>query len=199
MTGVDSKVLIVHGNEQIAMLSTFLKEEVITPLVAHSGRAALEKIRTEHPDALVADMKLPDVDGIEIMKEAKAMDEDLPVILITSYPEIRYAVAAMRAGAHDCLAKPLKHHEVLRVIFRALNERALEPKPRRPSCQIRVESSLRESMGASNVARRLIADVSRVAKTNFSVLIPDRPEREKNWWRGPSMRTARAARLLLRL
>jgi two-component system nitrogen regulation response regulator GlnG len=171
MTAAGSKVLIVDGNEQIALLSTFLKQEVITPVVAHSGQAALEKIRSEHPDALVVDMKLPDMDGMQILKGAKALDEDLPVILITGYPEIRDAVAAMRAGAHDYLAKPLKHHEVLRVIFRALNERALKRKLRRLSCQIEDESSLRESMGPSSVVRRLIADVSRVAGTNFSVLI----------------------------
>jgi two-component system nitrogen regulation response regulator GlnG len=116
-------------------------------------------------------MKLPDMDGMQIMKGAKALDEDLPVILITGYPEIRGAVAAMRAGAHDYLAKPLKHHEVLRVVFRALNERALKRKLRRLACQIEDESSLRESMGPSSVVKRLIADVSRVAGTNFSVLI----------------------------
>jgi two-component system nitrogen regulation response regulator GlnG len=171
MTAAGSKVLIVDGNEQIALLSTFLKQEVITPVVAHSGQAALEKISSEHPDALVVDMKLPDMDGMQIMKGAKALDEDLPVILITGYPEIRGAVAAMRAGAHDYLAKPLKHHEVLRVVFRALNERALKRKLRRLSCQIEDENSLRESMGPSNLVRRLIADVSRVAGTNFSVLI----------------------------
>ena len=171
MTAAGSKVLIVDGNEQIALLSAFLKQEVITPVVAHSGQAALEKIRSEHPDALVVDMKLPDMDGMQIMKGAKALDEDLPVILITSYPEIRDAVAAMRAGAHDYLAKPFKHHEVLRVVFRALNERALKRKLRRLSSQIEDENSLRESMGPSNLVRRLITDVSRVAGTNFSVLI----------------------------
>jgi two-component system nitrogen regulation response regulator GlnG len=171
MTAAGSKVLIVDGNEQIALLSTFLKQEVITAVVAHSGQGALEKISSEHPDALVVDMKLPDMDGMQIMKGAKALDEDLPVILITGYPEIRGAVAAMRAGAHDYLAKPLKHHEVLRVIFRALNERALKRKLRRLTCQIEDELSLRESMGPSNVVRRLITDVSRVASTNFSVLI----------------------------
>jgi two-component system nitrogen regulation response regulator GlnG len=111
------------------------------------------------------------MDGMQVMKGAKALDEDLPVILITGYPEIRGAVAAMRAGAHDYLAKPLKHHEVLRVVFRALNERALKRKLRRLSCQIEDEHSLRESMGPSNLVRRLNADVGRVAGTNFSVLI----------------------------
>ncbi len=172
MTPVASKILIVDGKSEIcAVLSEYMEHEGLTPVVAHGGEAALEKIRSEHPDALIVDLKLPDMDGMQIMKGAKALDEDLPVILITGYPEIRGAVAAMRAGAHDYLAKPLKHHEVLRVVFRALNERALKRKLRRLSCQIQDESSLRESMGPSDAVSRMISDVTRVAKTNFSVLI----------------------------
>ena len=167
-----SKILIVDGTKEIcAVLSEYMEHEGLTPVVAHTGEAALEKIRSEHPDALIVDLKPPDMDGIQIMKGAKALDEDLPVILVTGFPEIRGAVAAMRAGAHDYLAKPLKHHEVLRVVFRALNERALKRKLRRLSCQIQDESSLRESMGPSDAVRRLISDVTRVAKTNFSILI----------------------------
>ena len=172
MTPVASKILIVDDKEEIcAVLSEYMEHEGLTPVVAHTGEAALEKIRSEHPDALIVDLKPPDMDGMQIMKGAKALDEDLPVILITGYPEIRGAVAAMRAGAHDYLAKPLKHHEVLRVVFRALNERALKRKLRRLSGQIQDESSLRETMGPSDAVSRLISDVTRVAKTNFSVLI----------------------------
>jgi two-component system nitrogen regulation response regulator GlnG len=172
VTAVGSKILIVDGKSEIcAVLSEYMEHEGLTPVVAHGGEAALEKIRSEHPDALIVDLKLPDMDGMQIMKGAKALDEDLPVILITGFPEIRGAVAAMRAGAHDYLAKPLKHHEVLRVVFRALNERALKRKLRRLSCQIQDESSLRESMGPSDAVSRLISDVTRVAKTNFSILI----------------------------
>ncbi len=172
MTPVGSKILIVDGTKEIcAVLSEYMEHEGLTPVVAHTGEAALEKIRSEHPDALIVDLKPPDMDGMQIMKGAKALDEDLPVILVTGFPEIRGAVAAMRAGAHDYLAKPLKHHEVLRVVFRALNERALKRKLRRLSCQIQDESSLRESMGPSDAVSRLISDVTRVAKTNFSILI----------------------------
>ncbi len=172
MTSAASKILIVDHEEEIsALLSEYMEHEGLIPVVAHTGEAALEMIRSEHPDALIVDLKPPDMDGMQIMKGAKAVDEDLPVILITGYPEIRGAVAAMRAGAHDYLAKPLKHHEVLRVVFRALNERALKRKVRRLSCQIEEESPLRESMGPSDAVSRLISDVTRVAKTNFSVLI----------------------------
>jgi len=172
VTPVASKILIVDDEQEIrTLLSEYMEHEGLTPLVAHTGETALEKIRSEHPDTLVVDMKLPGIDGMQLLKAAKALDEDLPVILITGFPEIRGAVAAMRAGAHDYLAKPLKHHEVLRVVFRALNERALKSKFRRLSCQIQDASSLRESMGPSDAVSRLISDVARVAKTNFSVLI----------------------------
>jgi two-component system nitrogen regulation response regulator GlnG len=171
VTPVASKILIVDHQEICAVLSEYMEHEGLTPVVAHTGQAALEKIRSEHPDALIVDLKPPDMDGMQIMKGAKALDEDLPVILMTGYPEIRGAVAAIRAGAHDYLAKPLKHHEVLRVVFRALNERALKRKLRRLSTQIQDESSLREPMGPSDAVSRLISDVSRVARTNFSVLI----------------------------
>ncbi len=172
MTPVASKILIVDLKEEIsAVLSECMEHERLIPVVVHTGEAALERIRSEHPDALIVNLKPPDVDGMQIMKGAKALDEDLPVILITGCPEIRGAVAAMRAGAHDYLAKPLKHNEVLRVVFRALNECALKRKLRRLSCQIQDVSSLRESMGPSDGVSRLISDVSRVAKTNFSVLI----------------------------
>ena len=172
VTAVASKILIVDLKEEIsAVLFEHMKLEGLTPVVVHTGEAALEKIRSEQPDTLLVDLKLPDIDGMEIMKAAKALDEDLPVILVSGFPDIQGAVAAMRAGAHDYLAKPLKRHEVLRVIFRALNERDLKRKLRRLSSQIEGGAALREFMGPSDAVKRLTEEVGRVAKTNFSVLV----------------------------
>jgi len=172
VTAAGNKILIVDGQEGIcAQLAEYLRDEEMIPAVAHTAQAALEKIRTEAPDLLIADMELPDMGGIQTMKAAKALDEDLPTILVTGNPNIREAVAAIRAGAHGYLEKPLKHHEVLRVAFRALNESALQRKLRRLSSQAEDAASLRESMGPSGAVTRLIAEVTRVAKTNFSVLI----------------------------
>ncbi len=172
MTHSGSKILIADDETDICeLLSQCMAREGLTPVVVRTGQAALEKVRSEHPDTLIVALKLPDTDGMEVLHAAKALDEDLPVILITGYPEIRGAVAAMRAGAHDYLAKPIKDHEVLRVVFRALNEHALKSKIRSLSSKIEDEASLREFMGPSDAVSRLISDVSRVARTNFSVLI----------------------------
>ena len=167
-----SKILIVDEQaEACSLLSEYMRREGLTAVIAHTGEAGLEKIRSEVPDTLILASRLPDMDGMQALKAAKALDEDLPVILMTHTPEIRAAVAAMRAGAHDYLEKPLKHHEVLRVVFRALNERSLKRKVRCLSLQVEDEASLRESMGPSSVIDRLASEVARVAKTNFSVLI----------------------------
>lgn len=172
MNAVGSKILIVDDDKNICvLLSEYMAQEGLMPLVTHTGEAALEKVRLEHPDVLVVDLRLPDMDGMQVMKAAKSLDDDLPAILITGYPEVRGAVAAMRAGAHDYLAKPFRHRDVLRVIFRALNEGALKRKVRSLSSQLQSECSLREVMGPSDGIKRLTADVTRVAKTNFSVLI----------------------------
>ncbi len=167
-----NKILIVDEQaEACSLLSEYVGHEGLTAVIAHTGEAGLEKIRTEVPDTLILASRLPDMDGIQALKAAKALDEDLPVILMTHTPEIRGAVAAMRAGAHDYLEKPLKHHEVLRVVFRALNERSLKRKVRCLASQVEDEASLRESMGPSSAIDRLASEVARVAKTNFSVLI----------------------------
>ncbi len=172
MTASGNKVLVVEDQTEVcALLSECMGKEGLATILAHSGESGLEKIRTEVPDALLVALRLPDMDGMHALKAAKALDEDLPVILMTHTPEIRGAVAAIRAGAHDYLEKPLKRHEVLRVVFRALNERALKRKLRCLSSQVEDPASLRESMGPSGAVSRLIADVARVAKTNFSVLI----------------------------
>ena len=172
MSVAGNKVLIVDEQEGIcALFSEYLKSEGMIPVVAHTAAAGLEKVRTVAPDLLIVDLKLPDMGGIEAMKAAKVLAEDLPTILVTDNPNIREAVAAIRAGAHGYLEKPLKHHEVLRVIFRALNESGLQRKLRRLSSQAEDAASLRESMGPSQAVARLIAEVTGVAKTNFSVLI----------------------------
>ncbi len=172
MITVKSKILIVDDEPAIgAMLSEFMEQEGLVCLVANTGGAGLETLRAEQPEILILDLKLPDMTGMQVMKAARALDEDLPVILITGFPEVRGAVEAMRAGAHDYLAKPLRHREVLRVVFRALNERALKRKLRRLANQIEGEAALRELMGPSDVVKRLTEEVGRVAKTNFSVLV----------------------------
>lgn len=168
----DAAVLIVDDEQHICdILSRLVKSEGLRVLVSHDGDAALKMISSEMPDVLLVDFKMPGTDGMEVVKRAKEIDPDLPVVMITGYADIQGAVKAMRAGAHDYLAKPFEHHEVIRVLHRALAERNLKRRLTLLSGQLKAKSSLREMMGPSDVVGRVISEVARVAESNFSVVI----------------------------
>jgi len=166
----EARVLIVDDDPDISlMLSALMKKEGLTSTVAHDGETALEMFPVAKPDMLLVDVKMPGMDGMEVMKRVKEMDSDLPVVLITAYAEITASVAAMRAGAFDYLAKPFDHAEVIRVVRAALAER----ERRRWSHveEISADNRLRVMMGPSDAVTRIIREVNRVAQSDFSVII----------------------------
>ena len=171
MEKIQGKILVVDDEEPVrALLSRSIIREGLTSLGAPDGETALQMISLEHPDVLIVDIRLPGINGLQVLEAAKRLDNDLPIILITGHAGVRGAVEAMRVGAHDYLAKPFDHAEIIRVVLRALGERELKQRLRLLSNEIQ-KSSLRDIMGTSEVISRLIADVDRVAQSNFSVLI----------------------------
>ena len=172
MTSGKSRILIVDDERGICeLVSRLLEEEGMVPLVAYDGQTALQKLRTESPAVLILDLRLPDLDGMEVLRQAKALDEDLPVVILTAFAKVHGAVAAMRAAAFDYLAKPYDHQELVRVVRRALAERELNRKLKELPSGINATGKLTEIMGPSAAIGRLIADINRVAKSNFSVVI----------------------------
>jgi DNA-binding NtrC family response regulator len=166
------RIMIVDDEEYIrASLTRVMKTEGFKAQVAHNGATALKMIQEELPEVLLVDFKMPGMDGMEVLRRAKELYPDLPVILITAYAEVQGAVDAMRAGAHDYLSKPFDHHEVIRVVHRALAERELKQKLKNLSSQLEDTLSLRKVMGPSDAIGRLISDVNRVAKSDFTVVI----------------------------
>ena len=172
MTALNARVLIVDDEKDICtILSDLLKREGLKTIVAHDGNTALKIIRSEMPDVLLVDFKIPGMDGMELLKRAKEVDPDLPGIMITAYADVYGAVEAMRAGAHDYMSKPFDHHEVIRVVRRAVAERDLKRKLMHLSSRLHESHSLTELMGPSDAIGRLISDVNRVAKSDFTVVI----------------------------
>ena len=168
----DSRILIVDDEKDICMLlSRLVRKEGLKALVAHDGETALKLIVTESPDLLLVDFKMPGIDGMELLKRAKEIDSGLPVIMITAYADIKGAVEAMRAGAHDYLAKPFENFEVIRVVHRALTERNLKRKLSHLTSELRKTYDLKEMMGTSDVICKLIFEANRVARSDFTVLI----------------------------
>jgi two-component system nitrogen regulation response regulator GlnG len=116
-------------------------------------------------------MMLPGMDGMEVLKRTRELDQELPVVFITAHADSRGAVKAIKAGAHDYLSKPFDNNEVIRVVHRALAERELKLKVRELSNQLKGSSPLQEKMGPSDAVARLVSEVNRVAQSDFTVII----------------------------
>jgi DNA-binding NtrC family response regulator len=162
---VDDEVLICNS------LARVMRREGFDPLVAHDGDGALRTLREQRPDAVFLDLKMPGLDGMEVLKKAKEVEPDIPVIILTAFADVPGAVDAMRAGAHDYLAKPYEHMEVIRVVHRAVSESKLRKRLKELSRQVEENHSLTKLMGSSDEIRRLLAQVNKVAQSEFSVII----------------------------
>jgi DNA-binding NtrC family response regulator len=168
---VNHRVLIVDDDRDVClMLSRLMRGEGLTSHVAHDGESALKMVRSQRPDALLLDLKMPGMDGMEVLRRVKELDTDLPVVFITGHADIAGSVAAIKAGAFDYLAKPFEHPEVTRVVRRALAQRAAG-QAQAAGSRSAPEADLREMMGPSDAVSRVIQAVEQVTASDFSVII----------------------------
>ena len=162
-----SSVLLVDDEPGVLFtLSEVLSERGHRVLTARSGAEALSKL--DDADAVLTDLSMPGMDGLELMGQIVQRDATLPVILLTAHGSERVAVAAMKQGAYHYLAKPFDIDEVAVVIERALEARRLRIDNRRMSAE---QTLGRRIIGASRPMRRLLEATSRVATRDVTVLV----------------------------
>jgi len=116
------KVLIVDDEpDMLRLLSMIIKEK--TPYevtTTNNPLEALELAKKGSFDLLVADLKMPGLNGIELLEAVKRFDEDIPTIIITAYGTVEAAVETMHKGAFDFITKPFRKEQILFTIERAL-------------------------------------------------------------------------------
>ena len=119
--------ILVIDDEEIMreILETLLSREGYTVRVAASGRDGLELARSMPFDAVITDMMMPEMDGLQVLDAVRTVDDDLPVIMITAFASMETAVSAMKKGAFDYITKPFKNDEVLVVLNNAVERRRL--------------------------------------------------------------------------
>jgi len=117
-------VLIVDDDAGIRDALRFALDEQYTVLDAPHGRSGIGIVRTARVDLVLLDILMPEVDGLEILQELKALDPDLPVIMMTAVKTVRTTVAAMKLGAADYVTKPFQEDELLASIRQALAQQA---------------------------------------------------------------------------
>jgi len=102
-----SSIMIVDDEPDILIvLGEFLSKEGFRVLTAKDGRQAIDKVKENGIDLILLDMAMPDMNGIETLREIKKIKPDVSVIMITAYRDAEKVVEAFRLGAYDCIFKP---------------------------------------------------------------------------------------------
>jgi two-component system, NtrC family, response regulator HydG len=165
------KILVIDDDTAFCvMLRTFLQKKGFEVVTAFTAREAEEALKGQFFDVVLTDIRLPDSDGLQILKLAKETAMDTQVILMTGYTDIKTAVSAMKLGAFDYVGKPINPDEILHTIGLALQKRSGKQTPKTGKKQAE-RSGLSFVKGISIDAQRLQEHITLVAPTNMSVLI----------------------------
>ena len=166
------KILIVDDEKNMRMiLSKILKNAGYEIYQAESGKQALREVKKSSPDLVLLDLKLPDINGIEVLEKIKQHDNSIIVIMLTAYGDIKNAVEAMKLGAYDYLKKPFDNEEMILVIEKALENLRLSREVKLLRDRLDEKISIKEMMGESAQIRKVIKLVEQVASTNMSVFL----------------------------
>jgi DNA-binding NtrC family response regulator len=164
-------ILVVDDEALIRWsLTERLHAEGYEVLEADTGKAALEKL-PEGVDLVLLDYRLPDTDGVSVLRKIKEFDPDVLVILLTAYASVETAVEAMKQGAYHFANKPFNLDEVAATVERALETTRLRREVRQHRTNAARPYSLQRLVGESHTMRELRSLISRVAASPASTVL----------------------------
>jgi two-component system response regulator AtoC len=169
MERVAGKVLVVDDDASLRFtLEAVLGDAGLTVESFASGGSALQAFEARGADAVLTDLAMAEMDGLQVLERLRAQDQSVPVLMLTAHGSERIAVAAMKAGAYDYLPKPFDPEEIVLAVRRAVEARSL----RMQNARLRTESALgRPIVAASPAMRRVLDMVARVAPKDVTVLL----------------------------
>ena len=169
---IKGKILVVDDERMARQgLELMLKQEGYSVVSADSGISALRKMANSEFDVVITDLKMKEVDGMDILVRTKEKYPDTEVIMITAYATVDTAIEAMQKGAYHYIPKPYKFAEVRMIVQRAFERKQLKDEVRdlKRDYKERVETSL--TIGKSRIMQDLIEMVAQIAPSDSNVLI----------------------------
>ena len=164
-------ILVVDDDPGVRESFRLILEDHYDVLDVPDGPRALDVASASQIDLVLLDIRLPGMDGIEVLERIKAIDEGIEVILVTAVKTVRTAVAAMKLGAFDYLTKPFEEEELLSLARRALERRALEREVAFLRSELERAHDRDEIVGRHPATQKLQALITQVARTATTVLI----------------------------
>jgi two-component system NtrC family response regulator len=165
-------VLVIDDDESLRRVMEYhLREEGYRVVTSADGRAGLEQFQAGPVDLVIADIRMPEMDGMELLARVKAMQPDMPVVILTAHGTIDSAVEAMKLGATDYLTKPFSRDALKAAVRKALEVGALRAENRRLREVVAERFSFASMIAGSRAMRGVTDMAARVAQSDTTVLL----------------------------
>lgn len=164
-------ILVVDDDESMRdTLKELLERDHYTVDIADNTLSAISKYKYKNYNLVISDIMMPEIDGIELLRRLKKINQEAIVILITGYASIDSAVQAIRIGAEDYFTKPFNNDEILKVIDRIYKNHNLIVENEKLKQEI-LRQEIHEIVGNSSKIKKIIADIKIVANSDVPVFI----------------------------
>jgi two-component system response regulator PilR (NtrC family) len=173
-------VLLVDDEPDIVeILEMVLREEEMDVYTSRSGREALDVLRNRSVDVVVSDIRMPDLTGVELLREAKQLSPETVFVMMTAFASTETAIEALQHGAFDYLTKPFKMEELKSIVLQALRRRDLKPSATASHAELEARQSKRlfqalartQIVGKSEKMLEVYRTIGTVAAGESTVLI----------------------------
>lgn len=166
------KILVIDDEAGMcSLIDTVLTEEGYGVSVTQNPQEGLALLKKGPFDLVITDLRMPKMDGIEILQAVKSVSPAMPVILITAYSSVDSAVHAMKLGAADYVAKPFKNAELCAAVDNVLEKTRLRAENARLRSELEEKYSFSNIVGNSARIREVFGFISRVAKAEVTAII----------------------------
>ncbi|MSO55721.1 MAG: sigma-54-dependent Fis family transcriptional regulator [Acidobacteria bacterium] len=163
------------------LLSIVLRREGYEITLAENGRAAVDQLERGRFDLLISDIRMPDMSGVEVLRAAKRIDQDILGIMITAFASADTAIEAMRLGAHDYLSKPFDVDELKIKVRNALEQRQLRQENVLLKRALGTTHQFGNIVGRSEKMLAIFKLIEQIARTDSTVLITGESGTGKEW------------------
>jgi len=167
-----SRILVVDDERSMReLLAIVLRREGYEVLLAENGRAAIETLEREPIDLLISDIKMPDLSGVDVLRAAKRVDQDILGIMITAFASTETAVEAMRLGACDYLSKPFDVDLLKMKVREKIENRQLRQENVLLKRTLGISHQFSNIIGRSEAMLAVFKMIETVARTNSTILL----------------------------
>jgi two-component system nitrogen regulation response regulator GlnG len=166
MTG-NNRVWIVDDDKSIRwVLERALVKERLEPVCFENARDLLQRLEGDKPDVIISDIRMPGLDGLALLEEIKLKNPDLPVIIMTAFPDLDRVVSSFQGGAYEYLSKPFDIDELLGLV-----KRAIQRHPAGAEAATAQDMTTDEIIGSAVAMQEVFRAIGRLSGSNLTVLV----------------------------